>query len=72
VDPLRIVKEVNVLEEFLIDFVEVTIRSTIDCFLLQLREETLDTQIVIWTSIARHAFSQMMIGEKGLMPVPAY
>jgi len=63
---LAIVEEFDIVEQVGVDFAKVTISSSIDPFLLQLREEALDTGVVVGTSAARHT-SKHLVGSQCIL-----
>ena len=60
-NPLSIVEEFDIVEQVGVDFAKVTISSSIDPFLLELREEALETGVVVGTSAPRHT-SKNLVG----------
>lgn len=64
---LATVKKFDVLEKIRIDFVEITIPSSIDPFLFQLREKVRYTGVVVCTSAYRHTASHVIRGKASLV-----
>jgi len=63
-DPLPVVKELDVIKQVGVDFFDVTVVPAVNPFLLQLGEEALDARIVVRTPAPRHAAAPTLFWRK--------